>query len=98
MKLLKIQNYHITIIFVTILLLSLKWILSYLNFPEEDFSLRILFETTDPSYFPLIKSFSILDFNPSYNLEINNLKLVAFPIISLLPNAIFLKIFGSYSF
>ena len=57
MKLFKIQNYHITIIFVTILLLSLKWILSYLNFPEEDFSLRSMFEITDSSYFPLIKSF-----------------------------------------
>ena len=98
MKLSKILNNYTLIIFVTISLLSLRWILSYLNFPDEDIALRVMSEIDDSSYFPLINSFSNLDFNPSYNLEVNNLKLVSFPILSLLPSTFFFKIFGSYSF
>jgi hypothetical protein len=98
MKLFKIQKNHLIIIFITISLLSLKWVLSYLNFPEEGINLRVMFEVTDSSYFPLIKSFSNLDFNPSFNPEITNLKLVSYPILLLLPISILLKFFGSYAF
>tara|TARA_B110000438_G_scaffold142343_1_gene137284 strand:+ start:3 stop:1871 length:1869 start_codon:yes stop_codon:yes gene_type:complete len=98
MKSSKILNNYIIIIFVTILLFSLKWILSYLNFPDEEIALRAMYEINDSSYFPLIKSFSNFDFNPSYNLEIDNLKLISFPVLSLWPNMIFFKIFGSYAF
>jgi len=98
MNVFNIQNNKIIIFFITILLLSLKWVLSYLNFPDEDISLRAINEINDSSYFPLIKSFSSLNFSPSYNLGINNLNPVSFPVISLLPNIFFFKIFGSYSF
>ena len=86
------------IIFITILLLSLRWVLSYLNFPSEDIVLRTINEVNDTSYFPLIKSFSSYDFNPSYSNSIKDLNITSFPIISLLPNIFFYKLFGSYSF
>ena len=92
------QNDQITIFIITILLLSLKWILSFINYPDEGINLRVINEINDSSYFPLIKSFSDLIFNPSYNSEIVELKPVSFPVLSLLPNIFFYKIFGSYSF
>ena len=49
------------IFFITLLLLSFKWAISYLNFPNEDINLRVLYEIADSSYFPLIKSFINLE-------------------------------------
>ena len=72
--------------------------MSYVNFPDEGFVLRAIHDVNDSSYFPLIKSFSSLNFNPSYNPEIQNLNMISFPFLSLLPNIFFYKIFGIYSF
>ena len=86
------------IFLITLLLLTFKWAISYLNFPNEDINLRVIYEIVDSSYFPLIKSFVNLDFNPSYLLNDNSLKLISFPALSLLINIFFVKIFGSYGF
>jgi hypothetical protein len=86
-----------SIIFLTILLVSLKWILSFYFF-DEDITLRIINETSDTTYFPLIKSFSELNFNPSYSDSLNNLKIVSFPALSLFVNSLSFLILGSYSF
>ena len=88
----------VIIFFLTISLLSLRWVMSYVDFPDEGFVLRAIHEVYDSSYFPLIKSFSSLNFNPSYNPEIQNLNMISFPFLSLLPNIFFYKIFGIYSF
>jgi len=88
----------IIIFFIAISLLSLRWVLSYINFPTEDIVLRTINEVNDTSYFPLIKSFSNFDFSPSFSIDINDLKITSFPFISLLPNIFFYKLFGSYSF
>ena len=88
----------LVIFFITISLLSLRWSLSYINFPTEDIVLRTINEINDNSYFPLIKSFSNFDFNPSFSLYTKDLNITSFPILSLLPNIFFYKIFGSYSF
>jgi len=93
-----IKNELVIIFFITISLLSLRWILSYINFANEDIVLRTISEVNDSSYFPIIKSFSNFDFNPSFSLDIKDLNLTSFPILSLLPNILFYKIFGSYSF
>jgi len=93
-----IKNELVIIFFITISLLSLRWTLSFINFPNEDIILRTIFEINDTSYFPLIKSFSNFDFNPSFSLDIEDLNITSFPILSLLPNILFYKIFGSYSF
>ena len=93
-----IKNELVIIFFITISLLSLRWIFSYVNFPNEDIILRTISEVNDTSYFPLIKSFSNFDFNPSFSMDIKDLNLISFPFLSLLPNILFYKIFGSYSF
>ena len=85
------------ILLISILLVSSKWIISYLFF-DESIDLRIINDVTDSAYFPLIKSFSELNFNPSYSENLHELKLISFPIFSLFINSIFFKLFGSYSF
>ena len=88
----------LVIFLITISLLTLRWLLSFINFPGEDIVLRTINEINDNSYFPLIKSFSNFDFSPSFNTDIKDLNITSFPILSLLPNIFFYKIFGSYSF
>ena len=80
---------------IAILLISLKWIFSYLYF-DEDITLRIINDTSDTAYYPIINTFSNLDFSPSYSNTIKDLDLISFPVVSLLINSVFLKIFGSY--
>jgi len=82
---------------ITIFLILIKWIFSYYFFLEP-MDIKIINEVSDSHYFPLIKSFSDINFNPSYSNDIQNLKLISFPILSLTINALFYKFFGSYSF
>ena len=95
----KFNNIYIfyKILLISILLVSSKWIISYLFF-DESIDLRIINDVADSTYFPLIKSFSELNFNPSYSENLHELKLISFPIFSLFINSIFFKLFGSYSF
>ena len=81
----------------TVFLIILKWIFSYLYF-DDDITLRIINDTSDTAYYPIINAFSNFDFSPSYSNNIKDLDLISFPLISLLINSIFFKIFGSYSF
>ena len=80
-----------------VFLITLKWIFSYLYF-DDDITLRIINDTSDTAYYPIINAFSNFDFSPSYSDNIKDLDLISFPLISLLINSIFFKIFGSYSF
>ena len=81
----------------TVFLIILKWIFSYLYF-DDDITLRIINDTSDTAYYPIINAFSNFDFSPSYSDNIKDLDLISFPLLSLLINSIFFKIFGSYSF
>ena len=82
---------------ITLFLIISKWIFSYLYF-DDDITLRIINDTSDTAYYPIINAFSNFDFSPSYSDDIKDLDLISFPLISLLINSIFFKIFGSYSF
>ena len=95
----KLNKYNVFFIFLicaSILILP-KWILSYYFF-DENIVLRIIHEVGDAAYFPIISSFSDLNFSNSYSLKLEKLNLISFPIISLLINTFFFKILGSYSF
>ena len=97
-------NYHlknhyffvIILILATVLILP-KWILSYTLF-DENIILRIINDASDSSYFPIISSFSDLNFSNSYSEIATDLKLISFPIIGLFINSFFFKILGSFSF
>ena len=84
-------------IFFATSLVLLKWILSYIYF-NEDFTLRVINESFDTTYYPVIKAFSDFNFSPSYTIKLDNLNIISFPILSLFINSLFFKILGSYSF
>ena len=91
------QKDYITIFFLSILILLFKWTYSF-SFFNEDITLRIINDTGDNAYYPLIKSFSEFIFNPGFSVHYDDLKIVSFPILSLIINALFYKVFGDYSF
>ena len=88
---------YIIILFLSFLIVFFKWVYSF-SFYHEDIALRIINDTGDNAYYPLIKSFSEFIFNPSFSVHYNDLKIVSFPILSLIINALFYKVFGDYSF
>ena len=91
------KSFFLSALLLAILLVSLKWILSYIYF-DEDIVLRIINDSTDGSYYPIINSFSDFNLSPSYSEPILDLKVISFPILALFVNLFFFKIIGSYSF
>ena len=94
-----LKKNHISLIFLFLatLLILPKWILSFSLF-DEDIILRIINDVSDATYFPIINSFSDLNFSNSYSGNIDNLKLISYPIIGLFVNSFFFKILGGFSF
>ena len=93
------NKFYFTKIFLLLLLLFLsKWFFSfYFNF-NENFITKIIFDLKDWQYLTFIYNFSNLDFNPSYDPELLNLKYISIPINSVIFHSIFLKIFNLYGF
>ena len=60
--------------------------------------LTTLLLLNDSLYFPLIDSFSNFNLNPSYSENKSNLDLISYPILGLIINLIFYKLFNIYSF
>ena len=87
------------LIYIALIIISIKWLVSY-SFFYEPIDLRIIFEsvTDGKYYYPLIKYLAGLDFNNSFDPEIKNLKILPIPFSSLIFNALFYKIFSFYSF
>ena len=94
-----LKKNHIFLIFLFLasLLILPKWILSFSLF-DEDIILRIINDVSDATYFPIINSFSDLNFSNSYSGNIDNLKLISYPVIGLFVNSFFFKILGGFSF
>tara|TARA_Y100001970_G_scaffold288854_1_gene417310 strand:+ start:116 stop:1960 length:1845 start_codon:yes stop_codon:yes gene_type:complete len=90
-------NFILKPLTISFLLILIKWIISYYLFPAH-IDLKIIYEISDNNYFPIIKSLSNLEFNPSYSKDIIGLKIISFPVLGLISNLIFFKIFGLYSF
>ncbi len=96
----KINNFkinNITLLLLSLIIISFKWVYSFTLY-DEDIILRIIHDTGDNAYYPLIKSFSDLNFNPGFADRYNDLKLISFPVLSLAINSIFFKLFSGYSF
>lgn len=60
--------------------------------------LTTLLLLNDSLYFPLINSFSELNLNPSYSESKSDLNLMSYPVLGLIINIIFYKLFNIYSF
>ena len=85
------------IILVSIILFSIKWIYSFIIFPGEEITLRVISESLSDSYFHYVKVLSELDFNNDYSVNKNKFLLIS-PIGSIIFHSIFYKIIGIYSF
>ena len=90
--------YFNKIFYLSLLLFLSKWFFSFYFSFEENFVTKIIFDLTDWQYFTLIYNLSNLDFNPSYDPELLNLKYISIPIYSVIFHSIFLKIFNLYGF
>jgi len=95
---LKTKNLLENIFFVPSLLFLIKWFFFFnLNY-EIDFITKIIFGIKDWQYFTLILNMANLDFNPSYNPDLLNLKFLPFPIYSIIFHSLFFSLFNIYSF
>lgn len=74
-----------------------KWIISWLYFDNSIF-VDTIFNVKDMQYFPIVKSFSELTFNPSYLDHLSDNRLLTFPIYSIFFHSIFFKLLNVYSF
>ena len=87
------------IIYISILLISVKWIISFYFFLEP-IDIKIIFEsvTDGKYYFPLIKYLSNFNLNLSFDPEITNLNIIPIPFASLIVHSLLLNLFGFYTF
>ena len=90
----------VTLAIISLFLFSLKWLLSFYYFPEEEITMRIINDSHEDSYlyFHYIKSLADFDFNNIYNttsLE-NNFKVL--PLGAIFIHTVFFKTFGIGSF
>jgi len=76
-----------------------RWFFSYYFF-DENIAIKIILESHSDGYFyfPFVKYLSLLDFNNSYDPNIDNLKNIPFPLYGVLFHSIFFKLFGIFSF
>ena len=73
-----------------------KWITGWMYF-DSSILVNTIFNFKDSQYFPIIKSFSELTFNPSYLYHLNENKLLTFPVYSIFIHSLLFKIIGIYS-
>ena len=85
---LKKNQISLIILLLSLLLILPKWILSF-TFFDENITLRIINDTSDAAYYPLINSFSDFNLSNSYDDNLNNLKLISYPFIGLAINSFF---------
>ena len=88
-----------TLLLISFLLVSIKWITSY-HFFQETIDVKVIFESVYDSkvYYPLIKYLSEFQFNNSYDPQINNLKIIPLPIAGILLHSFLMKTLSFYSF
>tara|TARA_B100001964_G_scaffold97516_1_gene109114 strand:+ start:126 stop:1778 length:1653 start_codon:yes stop_codon:yes gene_type:complete len=86
------------LVLATIIIISLKWITSYLFYPSESLINKIIFDLGDHAYFPLILNLSNLDFSPDYLLDYSPNKIIPLPIFLLIFHSVAYSIFSEYGF
>ena len=93
------KNYFYNNIFqISLLLYFVKWFFFFNTDTEIDLITRLIFEIKDWQYFTLIFNFSNLNFNPSYNPALTDLKFISFPIYSIIYHSLFIIFFNIYGF
>ena len=94
----KSRYFFENIFLISLVLFLIKWFFFLDTSSHIDISTKIIYEMNDWQYFTLISNLSQLNFNPSYNPELLNLKLLPLPIYSILYHAVFFNFFNIYGF
>ena len=93
----KEKNNISLIILVSIILFSIKWISSFIDFPIEEITLKVILEASSDSYFHYVKILSELNFSDTYSIDKNEY-LILVPIGSVIFHSLVYKIIGVYAF
>ena len=94
-----IKNIKIKILFLSIVLILPRWLISYYYFIDEDINFRIINEISDITYLPLIHSVSNFILNPVYSEIIQKSEFIfSFPVLNFAIISFFYKIFGGFAF
>lgn len=91
------KNNILIIIITTLFLFSIKWIYSFINFPDEEILLKVISEAISDSYFHYVKVLSNFNFNNDY-FKISNEYSILVPIGSTIFHSIGYKFIGIFSF
>ena len=92
------RHYFFNIFSISLLIFTIKWFFFFYGDLKLDLITKIVFDLKDWQYFTFIYSASELNFNPSFNLDLLDLKILPFPVYSILFHAIFFSIFDIYGF
>ena len=87
----------IFLFFLAIATILPKWVISWIYLDNSIF-VDTIFNVKDLQYFPIVKSFSELTFNPSYLDHVRENSILSFPIYSIFIHSLFFKIINVYSF
>ena len=93
----KQKNYIYLLIF-TLLFFSLKWITTFFFEFNENLLTKIIFDTSDIHYYPVVLNISKLNFFPSFLQNLSSEKILQFPPAAIIIHSFFYKLFGIYSF
>ena len=95
-----LKNKNINIILIlSLILFSIRWILSLYIF-DENLSVKIIHESVldGYAYFPLVKYLTFFEFNNSFDPYIDNLKVIPLPLAGIIFHSILFKVFGYFGF
>jgi len=92
------KNSFFFIFFLTLFLFTFKWIFSYIYF-DDDLSIKVIFDTNSDGYFYYVytEALSSLNFNNSFDTNINNLKNLPLPFYAIFLPSLLFKVFGNFS-
>ena len=92
------KNYYLYIFLITLILIIFKWVYSFLIFSQEDLSLKTINESVSDGYyyFPLIKYLALIDFNISFDKNIENLRYIPLPLGGIIFHSFLLKVFDNF--
>ena len=82
---------------IPFLLFVNKWALSFIIYPNDFLLTKVLFDTPDIQYYPIITSLANFDFYPSHNDIIEAKNIFTFPYGSIILHSLLYKIFGYIS-
>jgi hypothetical protein len=93
-----VNNTFFKILFFSTIIVCTKWCISAIYYDENiNFKVFLDSEYDDYYYYPFIKYLSELNFNLSFDEEINNLRIIAIPFYTTIIHTLFFKLFGSWS-